>query len=156
MVILDTAGEKRFAARIVLEESPVIFFGIGVIVPSGGEHDFGVAAQPGFEFKFASQKNVLVELGGKLQVEGVLTGFEALVIMNASLSPKLLLLMQDIGLWPVGCVDRSPKDAVGMRRTGREIPGNRTVIGIQCVDIVIPMHRHSYGVRHQRSDKCIL
>jgi|TARA_B110000914_G_scaffold39349_1_gene32754 hypothetical protein len=61
-----------------------------------------------------SGEDVVVKGAGELEIDGVFSGVEVLMIVDIALSTKSRLIMENVGLFVCRSEFETPKDAIGM------------------------------------------
>jgi len=144
--VLDAAFEGSFSLGVAGEESAVVFLEVGVAVPAGGEHEIDEGLGPEGRIVVALTGNLIEELAGELEVDGVFSGFEVLVIVDVPLAPEPGLIVENFAAFVEGGVFGTPENTIGVvffgSLKGREVG----VVSIQSVAVVIPVNRHGEGI----------
>jgi hypothetical protein len=89
---------------------------------------------------------LLVEGAGELEVDGIFSGEEVLVVVDISLAPEAGLVVEDVCLLVDGVVLGAPEDAVGVMRERGEESGQVWVVAVKGISIIIPVDGHCEGV----------
>jgi hypothetical protein len=119
--VLYRAFSWSFSLRVFGEKAPVVFLQIGIAVRSGGEHEVDVVSEPFVGIVSAVELAEADEFGGELEVQGVVPGFEELVVVDAALAPVLRLIVEDLAFLVRSGVLGSPEDGAGVRILRREV-----------------------------------
>ena len=128
----------------------VVFLHVGVAVLSRREHEGDIFIEPAFGVVVAVAAHQFGERQRQLEIERVLPRLQKLVVVDAALAPILRLLAQDVPLVVERRVARPPENAVGVGGFGGGIAGDRAVVAIERVAVVIPVHRHRHGIGNER------
>ena len=126
----------------------MVFFGVGVVVPSGRQHDFGVPVQPPREIEFPGLDDFAVQFACEPEVQSVFACVQKLMVMKSRLPPMLGLFTKDVVLFSNRFVFGTPQDAVRMRVLGGKVMIEVSVVAIESIHAVVPMNRHGNGVCH--------
>ena len=150
VLLHDAALMGRFAPRVVSEEVAVVFFHIGVAVISRRCHEGDITLQVVVRgVSFVGIEGFHQE-GTEFQVQRVLPGLQELVIMDASLSPVLGLVVQNVALFVERTIGRAPQDAVWMGILRGDIVCHMAIVPLKSERIVIPVNRHSQSVTDKK------
>lgn len=90
--VFDAALKERFAFRVTGEEGAVVVFYVGVAMPAGSSHVLDIKLDP-FGRVITLLADLLIEDLGELEIDGVFSGAEIVVIMNVALSPEAGLVV---------------------------------------------------------------
>lgn len=146
---VDVVGSAFFrgsAAGVGGVEAAMAFFDVGVPVLAGSEHEVEVALEVVVGVvAFASEQGVEEDFG-ELEIEGVLTGAEELMVVDAVLTPVGGLVMEDVAAFVEGGVVGAPEDAAGVVLPGGEVVANGAVVLMEGGAVVVPMHGHGESV----------
>jgi len=150
MLLHDPALMGRLACRVVREKVAVVFFHVSVAVISRRCHEGDVTFQVVVRRVSPVGIEGFHQSGTKLQVERVFSGFQELMIMDASFAPVLGLVVQDIALLIDRMIGRSPQNAVRMGVPRGNKIGHVTIVPPESEGVVIPVHGHSQGVTDEK------
>lgn len=92
----------------------MIFLNIGVTMPAEVEHEVDVTNHSAGWVVILSGGDLVVEGAGELEIDGVFSGVEVLMIVDIALSPKSRLIAENAGLFVHRSEFGTPKDAIGM------------------------------------------
>lgn len=134
----------------------MVFFQVGVVVIAGGEHEIDVMGEPFIRIVAAVFLGEFHEFPGELEVEGVFTGCEELMVVDAALSPILCLIVEDLALFIEGCVFGAPEDGTGVRVLRSEIGGDFPILGAEGFAVVIPVYGHGGGICDEGAEVGVL
>ena len=142
----DAAFEDFFPGGVSIEKGAMVFLEVGVAMPARSEHDLDVSLDPAGGIVISGCLDLIVKLTGELEIGGVFSGFEILVVVNISLPPKAGLVVEDVGFFVEGFELGAPENAVGM--VWERLPESVEVgvVPVEGFAIVIPMDRHREGV----------
>ena len=144
--VFNATFERRFALGIAGEESTVIFFEIGVAMPTGSEHEVDKGPGPQIDVVASCLRDLIVQDAGELEVNRVFSGLKILMIVDVLLSPVRSLVVEDLAPLVESSVGGAPENAAGVMFFWRLEGGEAGVVFVQRFSIIIPVDRHSEGV----------
>ena len=86
----------------------------------------------------------------ELEVQGILAGFEKLVIVDFALAPVDGLFVENFTSRTDRRVVRTPQNAVRMRVAGGVIPVDPAVVALERRAVVVPVNGHGQGVADKK------
>ena len=90
--------------------------------------------------------NLLVQIGGEPEVQGVFTSFKELVIMNFALAPEDGLVPEDIAPFIERMVFRTPEDAAGVGISWSQVMVENPGVVSEGLPVIIPVAGHREGI----------
>ena len=142
----QASGWAFFVRGPGLEKLPVAFLHIGVVVGAGRCHERHVPVQIVLLIVFLPCNQAVHQQSAEFQVQGVFSGFQKLVIVDAALPPESGLAVQDVRLRTNRAIPRAPENAVRVGILRSDIVLHPAIVPGQGSGVVIPVHRHGQGI----------
>ena len=151
--IPDSAFAGFLPLRVAGEEAAMVFLEIGVAVPPRGQHAADVGVEPRVRVVSSLLSDQGEELLRELVIDGVVSGLEKLVVMDAPDTPEWRLIVEDVALFVQGLVAGAPEDAVRVGVTGGLVGVERSVVADEGGPVIIPVPGQGEGVGDQGSEE---
>ena len=142
----QASGRAFFVRGPGPEKLPVTFLHIGVVVGAGRRHERHIPVQIVFLVVLLPFNQAVHQQSAEFQVQGVFSGVEKLVIVDAALPPELGLAVQDVRLRTNRAIPRAPENTVRVGILRSDIVLHPAIVPGQGGGVVIPVHRHGQGI----------
>ena len=127
-----------------------------------GGHEVHIVAQEGIRVVPAGRVHGPDQHPDTQQIEGVVPGPQAMVVVHVRPAPEVFFSLQDHPTHDLSLLGAASglagtgqgHDGVRMLRPGVLVVADGPELSLQCGDVVVPVHRHRQRIAYKQAPEC--